>query len=85
MYYVEMTYFHNGEGLIFGLKTQLKTVLSLCQYMGLDCDDVKVGIDGEIVNWDTMIDKDCRIELYPKLRIDPKLRRKRLVEARRKK
>lgn len=80
-YYVEIAYCIKGRGVVLGCKTEAKTILFLCQEMGIDCTGLKVGIDGEAVFWDHKIDRPCRIELYPSLKISPIERRKRLVLA----
>lgn len=82
-YYVEIAYCIDNRGVVLGCKTLAKSVLSLCQEMGLECKNISVGVDGEEVSWDYEICKSCRIELYPSLKVSPIERRKRLVLTKR--
>lgn len=84
MYYVEIAYCDQDKGFVFGYKTKAQSIQSLYQELNLTISNITVGINGEIVDWDYWIDKKCRIEFYPELRVDPIEKRKRLVAAKRK-
>jgi putative ubiquitin-RnfH superfamily antitoxin RatB of RatAB toxin-antitoxin module len=81
-HYVEVAYSSGVEGKVCGLHVgpaTVEEVLLLCQipYQGYD-----IGINGTLVSLDTPIKDADRIELYPPLRVDPKTKRIRLVERR---
>lgn len=84
-HYIEIAYCDKDEGYIFGLRTEAKSIGEILQMCKIERNDCVIGIKGELVDEDTVIDQDCRIELFPPLRIDPIEKRKRLVETRRKK
>lgn len=83
MFYVEIAYFQN-EGKVFGFMSSERKVSDICKEMGIDTGNMVIGVDGEEVPSDHVIKSSCRIELYPPLQIDPKERRERIVETKRK-
>lgn len=83
-YYVEVAYTENNQGLLCGWKFEKQSIRSILAFLNIPLKN-SVGVDGKIVDLEYVIDKNCRIAVYPDLRIDPIEKRKRLVENKRRK
>lgn len=81
--YIEVAYYDGVSGLLFGLKVDqgfnAGQVLDFC---GIDYKHYKLGVRGENINSDHVLQDGDRVELYPALRVDPREKRRRLEERR---
>ena len=79
--YVEVAYFQD-EGKVLGLRVLNESVEKILCKLGIDYTNCQIGINGSVVDMDYMVKTGDRIEVYPVLRVDPKVKRRRLVESR---
>ena len=79
--YVEVAYFHD-EGKVAGLRVVNESVASILNKLDIDYTNCEVGINGKTISMDQLVVSGDRIEVYPILRVDPKVKRRRLVESR---
>ena len=78
--YVEVSYF-DGEGVIFGIRCQPISVRQLLEMCGIDYTNSTIGKQQKVVGLDYIVADGDQIALYPPLRVDPKQKRRRLVES----
>ena len=83
--YIEVAYFKEGAGHLLGVKVpagmSVEGILKHC-----DIDNAHgVGVWGKMVELNHVPKDQDRIEIYPPLQIDPREKRRRLVESKRRK
>lgn len=80
--YVEIAYLVE-EGIILGVRCAPQTtVAQLLDECGIPHQGFDVGIHQKLVSLSDTVKDGDRIELYPPLQVDPKQKRRRLVEHR---
>lgn len=81
--YVEVAYY-SEEGVVLGLQVEESTVKEVLDYISVAYVDCKVGVNGKEVDLNHQLSSGDRIEIYPPLKVDPKVKRRRLVANRKK-
>ena len=80
--YVEVAWYDGITGCICGLKIGKITVSEALKLLELEYTDSGVGVNGQLVACDHVLSEGDRIEVYPPLLVDPKEKRRRLLERR---
>lgn len=80
--YIEIAYCSQGEGRVLGLRLEeqvtIRTVLNMHEII---FEPDQVGLRGQLVSVDQLINDQDRIEIYQPLQIDPRMKRQLLVKA----
>ncbi|MEC7030618.1 MAG: RnfH family protein [Pseudomonadota bacterium] len=79
--YVEVALWE-GEGVIFGVKCLQVSIKQLLDDCAVSYDGCLVGCNGKKVALSEMIKDGDRVAIYPALQVDPKQKRRLLVENR---
>ncbi len=80
--YVEVVYL-GEEGTVFGVQCSPKiTVQQLLDDCGVSYQGLEIGIHQRLVSLSDTVKDGDRVELYSPLQVDPKQKRRRLVEHR---
>ncbi|MCP8352073.1 RnfH family protein [Candidatus Synchoanobacter obligatus] len=80
--YVEVAWYDGHTGCICGLQVGLVTVAEALRILELEFIESYVGVNGKLVAGDYLLNEGDRIALYPPLLVDPKEKRRRLLERR---
>lgn len=84
--YVEVAYNVEGEGRLMGISLEKSiSIRSVLNQHGIHFDSEMVGIRGQLVSVEQLVNDQDRIEVYDCLLVDPRKKRQLLVQSRAKK
>jgi len=82
MRYIEVAEFVDGEGLVWGIRLDKPLLSDVLELIELP-KGATVGVNGVTKPLDYQLEENDRVEVYPKLKVDPKEKRRRLVANKR--